>query len=65
MPASNMARRPFRISALTAGGNVEKLIEQANALKPKRAVIGDEKLYDALKAGLAAPASRSLPGAPR
>src|SRR6202012_1037114 len=42
----------FPILALTAGGNVEKLIEQAKALKPKRAVIGDEKLYDALKAGL-------------
>ena len=42
----------FPILALTAGGNVEKLIEQAKALKPKRAVIGDEKLYDALKKGL-------------
>src|SRR5580698_8755379 len=42
----------FPILALTAGGNVEKLIEQAKAMKPKRAVIGDEKLYDALKAGL-------------
>ena len=42
----------FPILALTAGGNVENLIEQAKALKPKRAVIGDEKLYDALKKGL-------------
>jgi len=42
----------FPIAALTAGGNVEKLIEQALALRPRRAVIGDEKLYDALKAGL-------------
>jgi 1-deoxy-D-xylulose-5-phosphate reductoisomerase len=43
----------FPILALTAGGNVEKLIEQARAMKPKCAVIGDEKLYEALKAGLA------------
>jgi 1-deoxy-D-xylulose-5-phosphate reductoisomerase len=43
----------FPIQALTAGGNVEKLIEQARALKPKRAVIGDAALFGALKAGLA------------
>jgi len=43
----------FPIAALTAGGNVEKLIEQARAIKPRRAVIGDEKLYSALKQGLA------------
>ncbi len=43
----------FPITALTAGGNVEKLIEQARAFLPKRAVIGDEKLHGALKEGLA------------
>ena len=34
----------FPLTALTAGGNVEKLIEQARAFRPKRAVIGDESL---------------------
>ena len=43
----------FPIRALTAGHNVEKLVEQARALKPARAVIADESLYGALKAGLA------------
>jgi 1-deoxy-D-xylulose-5-phosphate reductoisomerase len=43
----------FPVVALTAGGNVEKLIEQAKAIKPKRAVIGDEKLHAQLKEGLA------------
>ena len=43
----------FPIAALTAQGNVELLIAQARALKPKLAVIGDEKLAGALKAGLA------------
>jgi 1-deoxy-D-xylulose-5-phosphate reductoisomerase len=44
--------KAFPIEALTAQGNVEKLIEQARALKPKRAVIGDEALFGALKSGL-------------
>ena len=43
----------FPIAALTAGGNVEKLIEQSRLFKPRRAVIGDEKLFPALKQGLA------------
>ena len=43
----------FPIAALTAQGNVELLIAQARALKPKLAVIGDEKLAGELKAGLA------------
>jgi len=42
----------FPLTALTAGGNVKLLIEQALALKPKRAVIGDENLFAELKAGL-------------
>jgi 1-deoxy-D-xylulose-5-phosphate reductoisomerase len=43
----------FPIMALTAGHNVEKLIEQARAFRPRRAVIGEEKLFKALKDGLA------------
>ena len=43
----------FPVVALTAGGNVEKLIEQARAIKPRRAVIGDETLHAQLKDGLA------------
>jgi 1-deoxy-D-xylulose-5-phosphate reductoisomerase len=42
----------FRIEALTANSNVDKLIEQAKAVRPKLAVINDESKYDALKAGL-------------
>jgi 1-deoxy-D-xylulose-5-phosphate reductoisomerase len=41
------------VEAITAGGNVDRLIEQARAMAPKIAVIGDEKLYDKLKEGLA------------
>ena len=43
----------FPVEALTAGGNVEKLIAQALSVKPKLAVIGDESKFDALKDGLA------------
>lgn len=43
----------FPIEALTAGANVKKLIEQAKAVKPKLAVIGDERHYEELRAGLA------------
>ncbi len=43
----------YRIEALTAHGNVERLIEQALQLKPRLAVIGDEKHYAALKSALA------------
>ena len=42
----------FPLAALTAQGNVKLLIEQARALKPRRAVIGDASLYPELKAGL-------------
>ncbi|HKU54072.1 MAG TPA: hypothetical protein VJP60_01810, partial [Rhizomicrobium sp.] len=41
------------IAALTAGENVKTLIEQAKAMKPKLAVIGNEQLFGELKAGLA------------
>lgn len=40
------------VEALTANGNVDKLIEQAKAFKPRLAVINDESKYDVLKAGL-------------
>jgi 1-deoxy-D-xylulose-5-phosphate reductoisomerase len=43
----------FPIVALTAGENVKTLIEQARALKPKLAVIGNPALFEELKAGLA------------
>jgi 1-deoxy-D-xylulose-5-phosphate reductoisomerase len=43
----------FPIEALTAQINVELLIEQARAFRPRRAVIGDTALYAGLKNGLA------------
>jgi 1-deoxy-D-xylulose-5-phosphate reductoisomerase len=43
----------FPLSALTAQGNVQLLIEQARAFRPRRAVIGDASLYRELKDGLA------------
>jgi 1-deoxy-D-xylulose-5-phosphate reductoisomerase len=43
----------FPLTALTAGNNVKLLIEQARALRPGRAVIGDESQFAELKAGLA------------
>jgi 1-deoxy-D-xylulose-5-phosphate reductoisomerase len=43
----------YRVDALTAHSNVDKLIEQALRLKPRFVAIGDEALYDKLKAGLA------------
>jgi 1-deoxy-D-xylulose-5-phosphate reductoisomerase len=41
------------ITALTAGNNVQLLIEQALATRPRLAVIGDEAQFGELKAGLA------------
>ncbi|MGH6828884.1 MAG: 1-deoxy-D-xylulose-5-phosphate reductoisomerase [Rhizomicrobium sp.] len=43
----------FPLRALTAQKNVTLLIEQAKTLRPRRAVIGDVRLYGALKEGLA------------
>jgi 1-deoxy-D-xylulose-5-phosphate reductoisomerase len=40
------------VDALTAQSNVEVLARQARAIRPKMAVIGDEKLYGSLKAAL-------------
>ena len=53
MPAKSMATHAFPLTALTAQGNVKLLIEQARALKPQRAVIGDPSLHAELKQGLA------------
>ena len=41
------------VEAITAQGRVDELIAQARAIHPRIAVIGDEKLYGQLKAGLA------------
>jgi 1-deoxy-D-xylulose-5-phosphate reductoisomerase len=41
------------VEALTAGGNVETLIAQAREVRPRLAVIADEKHHAALKDGLA------------
>ncbi|HVM82341.1 MAG TPA: 1-deoxy-D-xylulose-5-phosphate reductoisomerase, partial [Candidatus Binatia bacterium] len=43
----------YRVDALTAHSNVDRLIEQALRLKPRFAAIGEEKLYGKLKDGLA------------
>ncbi|HVO03431.1 MAG TPA: 1-deoxy-D-xylulose-5-phosphate reductoisomerase [Candidatus Cybelea sp.] len=43
----------YRVDALTANSNVDRLIEQALRLKPRFVAIGDEKLYGKLKDGLA------------
>ncbi len=43
----------YRVEALVAGRNVERLIEQAKTLKPKLAVMADPEFYGALKEGLA------------
>jgi len=43
----------FTVEALTANGNVALLIEQARRLRPRLAVVGDERKYAELKAALA------------
>jgi 1-deoxy-D-xylulose-5-phosphate reductoisomerase len=43
----------FRVDVLTGNVNVDLLIEQARAFRPKLAVIGSEDKYAALKQGLA------------
>ncbi len=47
------ARDRFRVEALTAGSNVDLLVEQALAFRPAVAVIADESRYAALKERLA------------
>ena len=50
------------ITALTAGENVKLLIEQARAMKPKLAVIGNESLLGELKAGLSGTGIEAMAG---
>ncbi|MFY7961103.1 MAG: 1-deoxy-D-xylulose-5-phosphate reductoisomerase [Elsteraceae bacterium] len=47
------ARDRFRLEALTAGSNVDLLVEQALAFRPAVAVIADESRYQILKDRLA------------
>ena len=43
----------YVVEALTAQSNADKLIEQAHLLRPNFVAIGDERLYDKVKAALA------------
>ncbi|MBQ2877964.1 MAG: 1-deoxy-D-xylulose-5-phosphate reductoisomerase [Bacteroidaceae bacterium] len=43
----------FEVYAITAGSNVEKLIEQAHKFNPEAVVIADESKYETLKEALA------------
>ncbi len=60
-----IARQPeaFTIEALTAGANVELLVEQARTLRPHLAVIGDATRYAALKKGLSGTGVATAAGA--
>lgn len=53
---------PVEILALTAGGNVDRLIEQALRWRPRLAVIQDEAKFGALKDGLAGSGVRAAAG---
>lgn len=54
---------PVEILALTAGRNVERLIQQALRWRPQVAVIEDETKFSALKDGLAGTGVRAAAGA--
>ena len=56
------ASKRFEVVSLTGNENVQLLIEQAKIFAPKLAVIGNEELYDELKAGLAGTAVRVAAG---
>ena len=60
-----IARQPhaFAVEALTAGANVELLVEQARAFRPRMAVVGDAKRYAALKEGLSGTGVTAAAGA--
>src|ERR1700733_2014567 len=47
------APEKYEVVALTARNNLDKLVEQARALKPELAVIADESKYEVLKEALA------------
>lgn len=51
----------FRVALLSAGRNVEKLIEQAREFRPSMAIIADEGLLPQLREALAPSASRLPP----
>lgn len=53
---------PVEILALTAGGNVERLIEQALRWRPQVAVVQDETKLDSLKSGLVGSGVRAAAG---
>lgn len=57
------AAAPVEILALTAGRNVERLIEQARRWRPRVAVIDDESKLQTLKDGLAGTGVRAAAGA--
>jgi 1-deoxy-D-xylulose-5-phosphate reductoisomerase len=50
------------VSVLTAGRNVERLVEQAKRWRPQRAVIADDSCYDDLKSGLAGTGVEAMAG---
>jgi 1-deoxy-D-xylulose-5-phosphate reductoisomerase len=56
------SQAPVEILALTAGRNVEKLIEQAIQWRPVVAVIEDESKLEALRAGLVGTGVRAAAG---
>jgi 1-deoxy-D-xylulose-5-phosphate reductoisomerase len=56
------SQAPVEILALTAGRNVEKLIEQAIQWRPAVAVIEDESKLEALRAGLVGTGVRAAAG---
>jgi len=60
-----IAREPesFDVLALTARGDVEGLIGLAREVRPRRAVIGDERHYPRLKEGLADTGVEAVAGA--
>jgi 1-deoxy-D-xylulose-5-phosphate reductoisomerase len=53
---------PVEILALTAGGNVDRLVEQALRWRPQVAVIQDETKLEALRNGLAGTSVRAAAG---
>jgi 1-deoxy-D-xylulose-5-phosphate reductoisomerase len=53
---------PVEILALTAGGNVDRLVEQALRWRPQVAVIQDETKLEALRSGLAGTGVRAAAG---
>ena len=57
------ARDRFRLEALTAGSNVDLLVEQALAFRPAVAVIADQTHYQTLKERLAGSGIEAAAGA--